>query len=108
MQRADGEVAGAEVRARGTALQALGQEGAHFGQRELRSVLARFADQVVEQLLKLVPLPRLARRAGGQSIGGVSEGLGPSGHVLRAVERLDCGLQPVNQLAKAAGELDRA
>jgi hypothetical protein len=107
-QGADRQVAGAEVRARRAPLQALGEQRADLGQRELRGVPGRLAHHVGQQPLQLRALPALQRRRRGQRVGRVGQRLGPRAQRLRAVQRVDRGLQPVDELREPPGELDRA
>ena len=107
-ERADGQVAGAEVRARRAALEAIGEQGADLLERELGGVAGGLADDVVEQALELGALPGVARRGRGQRVGGGGERRRPLGDRLRGVERVDGRVQAVDQLGEPAGEVDRA
>ena len=68
-ERADRQVAGAEVRARRAALQALGEQRADLGAARARRRGCRAAsrDDVVEQPLQLGALPGVARRGRGRA-----------------------------------------
>ena len=67
---------------------------------------ARLGDDVVEQALELGALPGVARRSGGEDVGGLRQRLGPLADRLRGAEGLDRGLQAVDQLGEAPRELD--
>ena len=62
-QRADGQVAGAEVRARRASAQAVGEQRADLLERERGRVAGRLGDDVVEQALELGALPGVVRRS---------------------------------------------
>ena len=83
-ERADRQVAGAEVRARRPALQALGQQRADLGRLERAGVARRLAHDVVQQPLQLAALPAVAPAGGRQRVGGRRDRLRPLRHGLRA------------------------
>jgi hypothetical protein len=111
-ERADRQVAGPEVRARGTALEALGEQCSDLGGDELRPALgardAGLGDDVVEDTVKLGALPGIAFARRGQGVGGVGERVGPGLDRLGGAEHVERRLQPVDELGEAAGEMDRA
>ena len=101
-ERADGQVAGAEVRARGAALEPLGEQSADLEQRELDRRVGGFADDVAEDPLQLRALPGVALGGGGEGVGSGGELLHPLGDRLGGGEGVDRGLQPVDELGHAA------
>ncbi len=107
-ERADRQVAGAEVRARRASLQPLGEQRADLGQGDRRVEPVRLRDRRVEQALELRALPRVARAGGAQRVGGVRQRHGPGRDRLRSLERGEGGPEPVDELGEAAGEVDRA
>ena len=112
-QRAHGQVAGAEVRPRRLALQALGQDRADVvaaeGDGADRVGRRRLGDEVVEQRGELRPLPGVARRRRRQRVGDRGPACRPRRRTVRvARERVERGLQPVDELGQAAGQLDVA
>ena len=112
MQRADGQVAGAEVGARRAAREAVGEQRAHLGERERRVAVAparRLGDDLVEQALQLGALPGVARRGRGQRVGGVGDRARPTPSIgCRRASASSAPAEPVDQLGEAAGEVDRA
>ena len=110
-ERADRQVARAEVGAGRAALEPLRQQRADLGERErgaLRPGHGRLALDVVEQPLQLGALPAVAAGRGGQRVrrGGDRGGPAADGH--RPPHAVDRRLQAVDELGEAAREVDRA
>ena len=112
MQRAHGEMAGAEVRARGAALQAARQERPHLHRRQRWARrrggrVVRLGHQLVQDPLQLGPLPAVTPRGGGQRVGRLADGVRPVTQGLARVQRLHRLTHAGDQLREPAGELDR-
>ena len=110
-ERADGQVAGAEVGPGRAPLQALGQEGADLGERQRDAVVgadARVVGDVPEDALQLRALPVVARRGVGEGVGGVGQGGRPGIDGLGVGERIDGAVEAVDELGEPAGEVDGA
>ena len=116
-ERADREVPGAEVRARRTAAQAVGEQRSDVGELELCGRLRRLArsassvrrvgEDVVEDSLELRALPRVAVGRGRQRVGGSREVCGPAADRLRPAEGVDDVVKALDELRHAAREVDR-
>ena len=77
VQRADRQVAGAEVRPRRAPAKAIGEQHADVGELELgaasRRRLAGIGVDVAEQALELATLPGLALAGSGERVGGLGD-----------------------------------
>ena len=86
-ERADGQVAGAEVGPRRPALQAIGQDRAHVvttqGDRADGAVHRRLFDQLVEERRQLRPLPGVALGGRRQGVRDPGQGVRPGIHGAR-------------------------
>jgi hypothetical protein len=106
LQRADGEVARAEV----CAGRAVGQEGGDVCDVEdclgggLTS--ARLGEDVLEHPLQLGTLPPVGGPGGPQGVGGVGDCGRPGGDALRLREVVDDGPHAVDELGETAAEVD--
>ncbi len=78
-QRADGQVAGAEVRPGGLAPEAVGEQRAELGQLQLGGAAAGLGEDVVEDALQLGSLPAVVVGGGGEGVGGAGDRLHPAG-----------------------------
>src|SRR6185312_13093029 len=106
------EVAGAEVRARRTALEAVGEEAAHLLERKPRGrpvgLGVGLGDELIQDALQRGTLPRVRGAGGGQRVGGVADCAGPFRDWLWCAERVDRVVQARDELGDTAGEFDRA
>ncbi len=111
-QRADGQVARAEVRPRGPALEAFRQNGADVvaaeGHGAGHLVLRGLPDQLVEQRLELRPLPGLGRCRRHEGIGELRQRGGPLRYGTKAGECVEPRLQALQEFRQTAGEVDVA
>ncbi len=111
-ERADGQVAGAEVRSRRPPLEAVGQQRPDLRQLELgrmrHPVGRRLIDDVVQQPAQLRLLPLLDRAGFRQRVGDLVQGRRPGVDGLRRREPVDRLTQPIDQFRELPRQLDRA
>ena len=109
LQRADGEVAGAEVGPSGAALQAAGQKRPHLRGGELRALaLTGLGDELIQHALELGALPAVAAAGGGERVGRLGDRGGPPAQRLARAQRAHRLAGARHQLGEAAREVDRA
>ncbi len=108
-QRADGQVAGAEVGPGGPPAQPVGEQVAHLRSGELGPAGRRagLVGHLLEQPPELGALPGVALGGEREQVGGAGDRLRPRPDGLRAGEGGERLLQPRHQLRQAAGEVDR-
>ena len=108
-ERADGEVAGAEVRPRRAALEALAEQRPDLRRHEARRApaAARLVRHVAEDAVELGALPGVTLAGRGQRIGGAGDGRGPGVDRLRRAEAVEGSLKPIHQLGEPARDVDR-
>ena len=86
-ERADGQVARAEVRPRRSPAEPVGEQHPDVGELELGAAslvaVAGFGVDVAEQALELATLPGLALARGGERVGGLGDRVDPARDRLR-------------------------
>ena len=111
-ERADGQVARAEVRPRRAPAEPVGEQHPDVGELELgaasRDAVAGLGVDIAEQALQLAPLPGLALAGGGERVGGVGDRVDPPRDRFRFGERVGRRLHAVDELREPAGKVDRA
>ena len=109
-ERADGEVAGAEVRARGAAAEAVGQKRADVrqlqGRRRRLGVCRRLREDIGKEVRELLALPGVAGCRGRQGVRGFEDRVGPHVERLGSCESVERVPESVDQLREAAREVD--
>ena len=106
-QRRDGERAGAEVGARRTPGEAVGENGADVVQRHVRVVRGAL-EHGGELAARLRELPGVGRDRRGEPVEAEAQRVDPGGEGLLAAQALDHRAHPVGQLAEAPDPLDVA
>ena len=120
-QGAHRQIAGAKVGAGRAALQTSGQERAGLGEIEPGRGNGRrghgpgggngggggLVDDLVEDPVKLVALPRVGRSDDGERFRGGRDGVPPALDRLRSGQRPTAAAQPVDQLGEMPGQVDR-
>ena len=107
-QRADGQRARAEVRARRSPGEPVGEQLPHLGRRDIDRRGAGLADEVVQDAVQLCALPDIARGDVRDRVGRFGDRGRPRAHRLSGAQARAGVVEPVQQLGEPPGEVDGA
>ncbi len=107
---AHGQVPGAEIGPRRPPLEALGENGADVvateGDRADGAIFGGFLDQLLEQPVELRPLPGVTRRRRHEGVRDVRQRGAPVPHRAQSGQRVEPGLEPMQELGQPPGQVD--